>query len=126
MDALQFNQVCLESELLLFLLRLSDTVLGGILLVLLEGINDKLVVSHAVAVGCRLVETRRQSLDLGFCDIYLPLHQICQLELDAQLLQLQHIALLTVLDLQSVHEYVLAKDMDTDAVNLHLGLQVVL
>ena len=93
-------------------------------LFLLKGIDDKLIVSHRVGVG--LEQQGFQAFYLGVGHLHLVIHQPPEIDMNAQLLKVQHLTMLAVLNGDAEEVDVLTEETDAKMIDLHLGLQLVL
>ena len=93
-------------------------------LVLLEGINHKLVVSSRVTT--LLIQFGMQSLDRNLLYLHLAIQQCQHVYLDSKPFEFEHRAVLQVLHLQVIQSHVIREEADTDTVYRHLRLQLLL
>ena len=116
-DVLQLGRTDVQLHLALLGLLLGFLVLG-----LLEGINDELVVGRLVFRG--LQEQGIGTYGLGLLDDHLLIEQFQQLKVDGHLLQLKHLPLLKVFNLDAIERDIQGEHIDTDAVDTHMGAQL--
>ena len=120
-DALQVHAVESQDEFLV--LDGVALFLGLTFTVALEDIECKLIVGHGVALFLQQQDV--DALDGSLVDVNLSVQERSHIHGHRERVEVQHLALLAVGDVESVELDVLPEKTDADAVNMNTRLQLV-